>query len=378
MSRQQNYTLGKNTDNNIASEYPNYTLQGDYGYSYDSRSDYYQRRLEDRENDINYDNKTTNEDSTKDSKSRISNWWTSRSMPELLQSSEDADDKDKNITVLDYMYDEAEKSGDIKALDVYRSVMEKKDKAKLSRLQNEVREGEANYLNSINLAKDYLTSKQELIDLQRQIDSATDWTPTQIQSAQNRIIELEDNIKNIENGVNQLDQNGNIIYHQPGLKELARTNPYLQDIFYETRPGKLFSTDKFGSVTDLWKYYSFDWLAEDYIGDLNPGNNFKHLLANDGINDAIFGRTHQLSPDQIEYMWSSKNQGSNLAKQIEQLNNAEKVVSSRLADKNQQIQSMIHTLKHGNWLYNPSKISTEFRERQVFFFKQKTAYEITR
>lgn len=364
MSRQQNYTLGKNTDNNIASEYPNYTLQGDYGYSYDSRSDYYQRRLEDRENDINYDNKTTNEDSTKDSKSRISNWWTSRSMPELLQSSEDADDKDKNITVLDYMYDEAEKSGDIKALDVYRSFMEKKDQSKLSRLQNEVREGEANYLNSINLAKDYLTSKQELIDLQRQIDSATDWTPTQIQSAQNRIIELEDNIKNIENGVNQLDQNGNIIYHQPGLKELARTNPYLQDIFYETRPGKLFSTDKFGSVTDLWKYYSFDWLAEDYIGDLNPGNNFKHLLANDGINDAIFGRTHQLSPDQIEYMWSSKNQGSNLAKQIEQLNNAEKVVSSRLADKNQQIQSMIHTLKHGNWLYDPSKISAEFREKQ--------------
>jgi hypothetical protein len=62
------------------------------------------------------------------------NWWTSRSLPELLQSSEDADDKVKNITVLDYMYDEAEKSGDIKALDVYRSFMEKKDQSKLSRL----------------------------------------------------------------------------------------------------------------------------------------------------------------------------------------------------------------------------------------------------
>lgn len=85
-------------------------------------------------------------------------------MPELLQSSEDADNKAKNITVLDYMHDKAEKSGDIKALDVYRSFMEKKDQSKLSRLQNEVREGEANYLNSINLAKDYLTSKQELID----------------------------------------------------------------------------------------------------------------------------------------------------------------------------------------------------------------------
>ena len=42
-------------------------------------------------------------------------------------------------------------------------------------------------------------------------------------------------------------------------------------------------------------------------------------------------------------MWSSKNQGIKLAKQIEQLNNAEKFVSSRLSDKNQQIQSMIHT-----------------------------------
>lgn len=107
MSRQQNYTLGKNTDNNIASEYPNYTLQGDYGYSYDSRSDYYQRKLEDRENDINYDNKTTNENSTEDSESRISNWWTSRSMPELLQSSEDTDNKAKNITVLDYKHYQA-------------------------------------------------------------------------------------------------------------------------------------------------------------------------------------------------------------------------------------------------------------------------------
>nr|DAV20737.1 MAG TPA: hypothetical protein [Crassvirales sp.] len=31
--------------------------------------------------------------------------------------------------------------------------------------------------------------------------------------------------------------------------------------------------------------------------DMNPGNNFKHLLAHDGINNAIFGRTHQLSQD---------------------------------------------------------------------------------
>jgi hypothetical protein len=55
-------------------------------------------------------------------------------MPELLQSSEDTDNKAKNITVLDYMHDKAEKSGDIKALDVYRSFMEKKDQSKLNRL----------------------------------------------------------------------------------------------------------------------------------------------------------------------------------------------------------------------------------------------------
>ena len=364
MSRQQNYTLGKNTENkSVSNEYPNYSLSGDYGYSYDTRTDYYQKRLEEKENDVDYDNATSKEDNNTSSNG-ISNWWTSRELPELLQSSNESEDKDKPVTVLDYAYSKAKKSGDLKALDVYRSFMEKKDQSKLSRLQNEVREGEANYLNSINLAKDYLNSKQELISLQNDLNSATNWSPSQIQAAQNRIIELQDNLHNIEDGVNRLDSNGNIVGHQPGLKELARTNPYIQDIFYETKPGTLFASDKFGSVSDLWKYYTVDWLAEDYIGDLNPGNNFKHLLANNGINDAIFGRTHQLTPEQIGYMWDTKNQTNNLSKQIEQLNQAEKVVSSRLADKNQQIQSLIHTLKHGNWLYDPSKISQEFRQRQ--------------
>jgi len=71
----------------------------------------------------------------------------------------------------------------------------------------------------------------------------------------------------------------------------------LQDIFYETNPGKLFNSGKFSGLSDLWKYYSIDWLNENYLTDTDPSNNFKHLLAHDGMNDIIFGRTHQLSPE---------------------------------------------------------------------------------
>jgi hypothetical protein len=88
--------------------------------------------LEDRESDINYNNEVTKDNSAEAEDTY--NWWTSRRMPELLQTTEEVDPNSNSIRILDRLYNKAEKDGNIKALDVYRSFMEKKDQSKLSRL----------------------------------------------------------------------------------------------------------------------------------------------------------------------------------------------------------------------------------------------------
>lgn len=331
-----------------------FNLRGDYGFSYDTKSDYYQKRLEAIEKDINYsrtidDNEKLIADSA------------------VITNSDDEINEYFNDPMY-YWLNTAYKSGKGEssgtATDIVRSFHEKRDQSTLSRLQNVVREQYAPQLSAIQLAKQYVLDKQELQDLRKSINETPDISQSQLHAAQNRILELEDSIKQAEEGVNYLDDNNEVVYRQYGLKELARSNPYLQDIFYETNPGKLFSSGKFSSLSDLWKYYSYDWVAGGQMLDFNPGNNFKHLLSTNGLNDAIFGKTHQLSEDQIQYMWDSKNSSTSLQKQLAQLESAEQVANSRLSDKNKEIQSIIHTLKHGNWLYNPTKISKEFRERQ--------------
>ena len=356
-----NYTLSDYTgidSKSTTKGYPNYSLSGDYGYSYDTKLDYYKQQLEEREAALQ---KQAEEVPTQEESSSPldQEWWTARPVGKAKKH------KGNGLNILDDLMNENRESAEGTLPDIWRSFQEKKDQSKLSRLQNEVREGESAWIKGINLANDYLTTKKELVDLQKQLDTQKDWTESQQQAAVNRINELKDRLKYIEDGQTQLDDNGNPIYHLPGLKELARTNPYLQDIFYETTPGKLFANEKFGKITDLLKYYSYDWLADNQIfDDWNPGNNFKHMLSTDGIQDPLFGRTHQLSPEQINYMWDSKTNDRNLDKQIAQLESASKTAEAKLNDKNQQIQSLIHTLKHGNWLYDPSKISPEFREKQ--------------
>mgnify|MGYP006921246010 FL=1 len=80
---------------------------------------------------------------------------------------------------------------------------------------------------------------------------------------------------------------------------MARTNPYLQDIFYETRPQELFKNrEKFGSTKDYLKYLTYDYLNANYVADLNSNNNFKHMLSAEGVN-TIFGNIGKLSPEQM-------------------------------------------------------------------------------
>lgn len=302
-----------------------YSLTGDYGYSTDSKQEYYEQKLQDRENDVNYSDHTSVQ-------------------PKKSQTEEESSWVDNIVNP-------------------FRLFMEKRDQSILSRRQNEVREGESMYNRGIELAKEYLQYKDEFSQLQKALNTQNDWSDSQVKSAVNRLEQLNSIIQNLENDTIELDANGNT-YTKYGIKTLARTNPYLQDIFYETRPGELFKSEApFTKLKDLWNYYAVDWLGENYIGDFNPGNNFKHLLENKGFTGP-FGTRGELSRDQINYMWDIKNQNTSVQKQLEQLEAAQQISDARLADKNKDIQEVIHTLKHGNWLYNPTKISQEFREAQ--------------
>lgn len=220
----------------------------------------------------------------------------------------------------------------------------------LDKKYSELSSTEGLWVPQLENAKDYLNSKQELIDLSRNIElNGYNWSDSQLAAAYTRQNELSQKIAQLE----------------PAVKEMARTNPYLQDIFYETRPQELFKNrEKFGSVKDYLKYLTYDYLNANYSADLNPNNNFKHMLSAEGVN-TIFGNIGKLSPEQMQFMWDSRNKNdmNSLSTQVSQLDEALQVANARKKSKEEDIQAKINTIKKGNLLFDPTKIDPEFKAK---------------
>ena len=235
-------------------------------------------------------------------------------------------------------------------VDPWRQANVQGHQVNLSKKQQELLTTEAKWVPEMDLAKQYLQNKQELLELNKTIEAGKNqWSPEQLGAAYSRQLELQNSIRQLE----------------PELKNIARVNPYLQDIFYETKPGELFANDEhFGSITDLIKYYTYDYIADGYELDMNPGNNFKHMLAWDGIN-TIFGNISKLSQDQIDYMWGSKTKddANSIATQLKLLDEQYKVADARKKQKEEDIQAKINTIKKGNLLFDPTKIDPEFKAK---------------
>lgn len=221
----------------------------------------------------------------------------------------------------------------------------------LDKKYDQLNNTEAKWLPQLEQADKYLSIKQQLLDLDQDIRAnGNNWSEDQLSAAMSM--------------QNQL--NSELMQLEPAVRNEARTNPYLQDIFYETNPGKLFQNkENFGSIKDLLKYYTYDYINSNYAADLDPGNNFKHMLEWEGVNDPIFGKIGQLSPEQLDYMWNSrnKNDGNVLSSQLSQVRDAMAVADARKKEKEEDIQAKINTIKKGNLLFDPTKIDPEFKRK---------------
>lgn len=221
----------------------------------------------------------------------------------------------------------------------------------LGKKQWELTTTEAKWVPEIEQAEQYLSYKQELIDLTKDIEvNGNNWSQGQLQSALTRQRQLNMQLGMLE----------------PELKNSARTNPYLQDIFYETSPGKLFENkEAFGGISNALKYLTYDYVNSAFSADLNPTNNFKHMLQYDGVEDPIFGRVGQLSPEQLEFMWGSRNKDdvNTLSSQLSQVKDALAVAGTVKKEKEEDILAKVNTIKKGNWLFDPTKIDPQFKAK---------------
>lgn len=228
--------------------------------------------------------------------------------------------------------------------DVWRQSNVQGHSVNLSKKQDELLNTEGSWLPQIDQAQQYLQNKKRISDL----------LETNAKDESQRVA--------IEQEIDQLLQQNSAI--EPSIRNTARTNPYLQDIFYETTPGKLFSTKEFSSPQDVLKYYTYDFANSDYSSDLDPSNNFKHMLSTSGVK-GLFGTTHKLKDEQLNVMWNMKNNSGNKAILDEQLNKLQSYQESanlQYNNKTEDIIDKINTVKKGNLLFDPTKIDPEFKK----------------
>lgn len=218
------------------------------------------------------------------------------------------------------------------AADIWRQANVQGHSVNLSKKEDQLLNTEGQWLPQIEAAKEYLSNKQLLLSAPFTMENQE-----QLGAIAARNAELEKQLKNS-----------------------ARSNPYLQDIFYETNYGKA-SKDKSFGLMDQINYLTYDWWSDEHLADINPANNLKHMLSTSGLR-SMFGTTHKLNEDQLNSMWNMKNNNDTktISKQLQQLQQVEESAKLQYDEKNSDIQDKFNTLKKGNWLFDPTKINPEF------------------
>lgn len=228
--------------------------------------------------------------------------------------------------------------------DIWRQTNVQGHSVNLNKKQEELRQSEGTWLPQINTAKEYLQLKQRNLEIDSILES-NNITQDQINQLQ---LEKQNNLYTMQ----QIE---------PQVKNFARTNPYLQDVFYRTDPGILLE-GPFKNVKSWINFHTYDWLTSDNMTDYNPINNLKHQLSTEGID--MYGTiTHKLSKEQLDYMWDSVNNPNNIKNQLDKLNEQELIAKEQYDSKIQDLIDKIDTIKKGNWLFDPSKIDPNFTKK---------------
>lgn len=187
----------------------------------------------------------------------------------------------------------------------------------LSKLQDNLMETEARWIPEINEAQQYLQAKA-IVD---QIPQAAVLDESQKQAVQT--------VRDLESKV----------------KESAKRNPYLVDLFYETNP--LNAVD-----TDISARVFANELRDDNIFNFNPFNNIRTALSDGVFND-----------DQINRLWNRKQVAMSDEERLERINTLLKDAQEEYDDKTEDIVKRQNTIKKGGWLYDPTALTKEFEDK---------------
>lgn len=208
-----------------------------------------------------------------------------------------------------------------------------------------------NVLDNANPLYQYIQKKRLSVGLSKLQDNLMEteskWIP-QIQEAQN-YLEAKSILDNISNDILTDEQKiavQTVIQLEPNIKEYAKSNPYLRDLFYDTDP-----TNVNGSIAINFKALLNDF-KDNNIFNVNPLDNIATALEDNALNQ-----------EEQDFLWNNKQQQMSDKERLDAIQKVLSDANDEYENKTAKIVKRQNTLKKGNWLYDPTALTKEFEQR---------------
>lgn len=208
-----------------------------------------------------------------------------------------------------------------------------------------------NVLDNANPLYQYIQKERLSIGLSKLQDNLMEteskWIP-QIQEAQN-YLEAKSIVDNISNNILTDEQKiavQTVNQLEPNIKEYAKSNPYLRDLFYDTDP-----TNVNGSIAINFKAL-LNAFKDNNIFNVNPLDNIATALEDNALNQ-----------EEQDFLWNNKQQQMSDKERLDAIQKVLSDANDEYEDKTAKIVKRQNTLKKGNWLYDPTALTKEFEQR---------------
>lgn len=208
-----------------------------------------------------------------------------------------------------------------------------------------------NVLDNANPLYQYIQKERLSVGLSKLQDNLMEteskWIP-QIQEAQN-YLEAKSIVDNISNNILTDEQKiavQTVNQLEPNIKEYAKSNPYLRDLFYDTDP-----TNVNGSIAINFKALLNDF-KDNNIFNVNPLDNIATALEDNALNQ-----------EEQDFLWNNKQQQMSDKERLDAIQKVLSDANDEYEDKTAKIVKRQNTLKKGSWLYDPTALTKEFEQR---------------
>lgn len=208
-----------------------------------------------------------------------------------------------------------------------------------------------NVLDNANPLYQYIQKERLSVGLSKLQDNLMEteskWIP-QIQEAQN-YLEAKSIVDNISNNILTDEQKiavQTVNQLEPNIKEYAKSNPYLRDLFYDTDP-----TNVNGSIAINFKALLNDF-KNNNIFNVNPLDNIATALEDNALNQ-----------EEQDFLWNNKQQQMSDKERLDAIQKVLSDANDEYENKTAKIVKRQNTLKKGNWLYDPTALTKEFEQR---------------